>query len=241
MDAIQQAHVKMIITTRDVLDLNQALWQSIPAFVTARASLGTAITSINTEALNQSGTTTGGTADKHTARKILCDAAAVVGGAVAAWADTQNNHELFASVDFSAADLLHLPEQDCANACQAILDAGTANLAAIAAGKTLAQTDLDDLTQKLKNFNTALTRPRQLRSRMKGATDQLPALIAAADRILEHQIDRLMERFKAASPDFYSAYQVARIIVNQGGGASTATPPAPATQTAAPPAAAGGK
>jgi hypothetical protein len=228
----------MILTTRDVLDLNQTLWQPIPAFVTARASLGTAITNITTEAANQSGTTTGGTGDKHAARKVLCAAAVVVGGAVAAWAETQNNHELFTSVDFTEADLLHQPEQDCATTCQNILDAGTANLAAMAAGKTLAQTDLDDLTQKLKDFNKALTRPRQLRSKIKGATDQLPGLIAAADRVLERQIDRLMPRFKITNPDFYAAYQVARVIVSQGGGTSTTTPPAPAAQKATSPSAA---
>jgi hypothetical protein len=45
---------------------------------------------------------------------------------------------------------------------------------------------------------------------------------------VERQIDRLMERFKASNPDFYSAYQVARVIVDAGGGSGAPpTPPAP--------------
>ena len=97
--------------------------------------------------------------------------------------------------------------------------------------KSLAQTDLDDLNTKIDAFNTALTRPRQIRSNIKGATDQIPALITAADRIAERQLDRLMERFKATNPDFYSAYQVARVIVDAGGGVGTPpTPPAPPTK-----------
>ncbi len=222
----------MLVTTRDVLDNFKTLWQAIIAIATARAQFGAAIKAIQDEALNQSGTTTGGTEKKRQDRMVLCDAAASVGGAVAAWAETQGNQELYTSVDFSAADLLHLPEQECAAHCQTILDAGTANLAALTAVQSLAQASLDDLQQKLGAFNTDLTRPRQLRSKIKGATDQLPGLILAADRIAERQLDKLMERFKTTSPDFYTAYQVARVIVSQGGGTSTTTPPAPAAQTA---------
>lgn len=224
---IQQSHVKMFSTSRDVLDLFGTLWQPIPAFVTARAGLGTAIVNIQNEALNQAGKTTGGTGDKHVARKIACDAAAIVGGAVAAYADTQNNQELFDSVDFSSPDLMRMSEQNCATNCKVILDAGTANLAPLVLVKSLAQTDLDDLTTKLGNYNTALTRPRQLRTKISAATSQMPELINVADRILERQIDRLMERFKASNPDFYAAYKVARIIVDAGGGAGA--PPTPPT------------
>ncbi len=63
----------------------------------------------------------------------------------------------------------------------------------------------------------------------------LPDKIDAVDRILERQIDRLMERYKDTNPDFYGAYQVARIIVDAGGGSgSTNTPPTPPTPPATP-------
>ena len=218
----------MLITTRDVLDNFKTLWSAIVAFVTARADIGTAIANIQQQELKQTGTTTGGTLDKHAARVAMCNAAAIVGGAVAAYADKQDDHELFAKVDFSAPDLLHQTEQDCAANCQAILDAATASIAALIAAKSAAQSDLDDLKQKVGDFNTALTRPRQIRTDIKGATDQIPVLMTAADRIAERQLDRLMERFKASNPDFYSAYQVARVIVDAGGRTATAPTPTPA-------------
>jgi hypothetical protein len=161
----------------------------------------------------------------------------VVGGAVAAYADKQNNHELFAAVDFSAPDLLHQSEAECVTNCTAILNAGTENIAALTASKHLAQTDLDDLKAKIAAFNDALERPRQTRAGTKSATDQLPDAIAAADRIAERQLDRLMERFRVSNPDFYSAYQVARVIVDAGDGSSTSTPPTPAPTPASVPAA----
>lgn len=222
----------MLITTCDVLDNSNTLWQAIPAFAGARADLGTAITAVQQEELKQADTTTGGTLDKRACRAAMCAAAVIVGGAVAAYADKQGDHELFAKVDFSEADLRHQGEQDCATNCQAILDAATANITALTAAKSAAQADLDNLEAKIGEFNTALTRPRQIRTGISGATSQIPALITAADRIVERQIDRLMERFKAPNPDFYTAYQVARVIVNTGGG--PATPPAPPAPPATP-------
>jgi hypothetical protein len=220
----------MLITTRDVLDNFKTLWSAIVAFVTARADFGTAIANIQTLELNQSGTTTGTTEDKHLARAAMCGAAAVVGGAVAAYADKQGDHKLFSTVDFSAPDLMHQTEADCLTNSNAIFNAGTANLAALVAVKSLAQTDLDDLKAKIGVFNTALTSPRQTRTKIKSATDQIPLAITEADRIAERQLDRLMERFKASNPDFYSAYQVARVIVDAGGGSGTPpTPPTPPT------------
>ena len=228
MNIKQQSHLKMLVAVLGVLDKFKSFWQAITALATARNDLSAAIDAVTAEELKQAGTTTGITENKRLARQALCHAAALVGGAVGAWADKQNNHELFNSVDFSAPDLLHQTEQDCATHCKAILDAGTATLAALVTEKTLAQTDLDDLTAKLTAFKTLLTKPREAKAMSKGATDLLPDKLDAGDRILERQIDRLMERFKGSNADFYAAYRVARLIVDIGGGhANGGTPPLP--------------
>ncbi|MBI3416711.1 MAG: hypothetical protein HY043_15570 [Verrucomicrobia bacterium] len=60
----------------------------------------------------------------------------------------------------------------------------------------------------------------------------IPDKLHGADRIVERQIDRLMERQKVSNPDFYAAYQVARVIVDPGGGGGAVpTPPAPTPPT----------
>ena len=61
------------------------------------------------------------------------------------------------------------------------------------------------------------------------ATNLLPDKIDAGDRICERQLDRLMQRYQTSNPDFYGAYQVARIIVDAGGGSGTPPTPPPAT------------
>lgn len=237
MRITQETHLKMLIATLGVVDNFKSVWQAIVAFATARDDLSAAIDNIRAQELKQSASTVGVTQDKRTIREAMCSAAAIVGGAVAAYADKQNNHELFAAVDFSAPDLLHQSEAECVTNCTAILNAGTTNLAALTASKHLAETDLDNLKAKIAAFNDALERPRQTKAGTKSATDQLPDAIAAADRIVERQLDRLMERFRVSNGDFYSAYQVARVIVDAGGGPSTTTPPTPAPTPASVPAA----
>ena len=94
MEIKQQSHLKMLITTRDVLDNFKTVWQSIGAFVTARADFGVAIGNIQAQELKRPAPPPAAL-DKH-ARVSHVRRAAVVGGAVAAYADKQGDHELFA-------------------------------------------------------------------------------------------------------------------------------------------------
>jgi hypothetical protein len=64
----------------------------------------------------------------------------------------------------------------------AILDASTANFAALASGQTLAQTDLDDLAAKIGVFKNLLIKPRKTKTTTEGATDLMPDKFAAAAR-----------------------------------------------------------
>jgi hypothetical protein len=155
---------------------------------------------------------------------------------VTAYGEQQGKHGLIDAVDFSAPDLLHQTEADCLTNCNATLNAGNANLAAISATGTLAQADLNDLQTKITAFNTLFTAPRDAKAGTKAATDLIPDKIDAGDRICERLLDRLMERYKDSNADFYGAYQVARLIVDAGGGRGNGgTPPPTPTATQTPP------
>jgi hypothetical protein len=221
----------MFIAVLGVLDSFKTVWQAVVAFASARAALDTAIDAIRDEELKQSGTTTGITENKRAARQAMCSAAAMVGGAVAAWAETQGKNDIFDTVDLSSSDLLHQTEADCLTHCNAIYNAANANLAALTAAGTLAAADLTDFNSKIGAFDALIAAPRLAKTGTSAATNLLPDKIDAGDRICERQLDKLMERYKDSNPDFYGAYQVARIIVDTGGGSGTPpTPPAtPAT------------
>ena len=127
MNLKQQTHTKMFVAVLGVLDNFKTLWITVVAFASARAALAAAIADIRAQELKQAGVTTGVTENKRIARQAMCRAAAIVGGAVAQWAETQGKHDVFNTVDFSAPDLLHQTEADCLTNCTAIYNAGTAN------------------------------------------------------------------------------------------------------------------
>jgi hypothetical protein len=148
MNIKQQAHTKMFIAVLGVLDSFKTIWQAVTAFASARAALFAAINDIRAEELKQSGTTTGVTQNKRLARQAMCSAAAMVGGAVAQWAETQGKNDIFDTVDFSNADLLHMTEQDCLTNCTAIYNVGNANIAALTTAGTLTAATLPTSTPR---------------------------------------------------------------------------------------------
>ena len=188
MNINQQTHTKMFVAVLGVLDNFKPLWQGVAAFGIARNGLAAAVEDIRAQELKQAGVTPGVTENKRLARQAMCDAAAIVGGAVAAYAEQQGRHDLFDAVDFSAADLLHQTEADCLTNCNAILNAGNANLAAMAAAGSLIQADLTGLQTKIAGFNALLTAPRDTKAGTKAATDLLPDKIDAADRIFHDRV-----------------------------------------------------
>ncbi len=229
MNAIQKAHLKMHKAVLGVLDDNNSLWQTSTAMTSARNLLNTGINAVTALQVSQGGVTTGVTDDKATARRALAESAVVVAGAVGAYADAQGNHELYDAVDFTVADLLHGPEEDCRVHAANILTKGTENLAALVANHSLAQADLDDLEEKLEAFAELLPKPRQAKAGTKSATDQLPAALLANDRTCERQLDKLLEKFRTSQPAFYQAYKVARVIVDPATHPNPPEPPAPPT------------
>ena len=62
---------------------------------------------------------------------------------------------------------------------------------------------------------------------MRTATETIELHFAAADEILDKQLDKLVRQFKKAHPEFVSRYRNARLIVNVAASRAGA-PPAPA-------------
>lgn len=77
-------------------------------------------------------------------------------------------------------------------------------------------TDLSDLQTKTDAFTGVLAAPGTAITERKGATDEIGKLLRKTDVILNNKIDKLMEKLKGTSPEFYRLYFDARIIVDTG-------------------------
>jgi hypothetical protein len=77
------------------------------------------------------------------------------------------------------------------------------------------QANIDELTQTLADFNEAKSAPRQATAERAAQTESLPALIRDANSILRNEVDPLVALFSRSNPDFVSAYNSARVIVDR--------------------------
>lgn len=74
--------------------------------------------------------------------------------------------------------------------------------------------DVAQLKVLADNFNTSLPKRRTQQSKSKLSTQNLEEAIARIDLLLNDTIDVLVKPWETKEPDFYRAYQNARIIVD---------------------------
>jgi len=118
--------------------------------------------------------------------------------------------------------------------CKEVLGVVTENLEALGP-YGITQAKVTNLKKKIELFRSVETRPRQRKTAVSAATQQLRDLFEEADSILKSRIDKLVVQFEASAPEFYHEYQAARIIVGNATGRPTGEAPAavvPAPNTA---------
>jgi hypothetical protein len=94
------------------------------------------------------------------------------------------------------------------------------NLAALA-DYGITQAALDSLQTAINTYSADTPKTRTAISQRKTTTANLAALFDETDRLLKDRMDKLVQTFKAANPDFVQTYEATRRIVK---------PPTTATQ-----------
>ncbi len=217
----------MVKSVRTYMNDNAAVWNGLPAAVTAVNDLGTQIDDINQAVQDQEDTTTGITMDKASLRDDLEEQTRVVADAIFAFAAVTGNNTLAAEVSVSPSDLDTMTEQRVDDVASRVHAAGVANLAALAP-YNIVQATLDSLDQTRQDFQAAKSNPRAKIADKAGKTATLPQMIRDAKSLLRTRLDKLMTVFRASNPSFYAGYLSARVIVDRHGpGDPTPTPPTP--------------
>lgn len=206
--------ITMFETTLVILDKNNNTWKNGVAFVDAVTRAKTGTEQIRAKTGKQQAPTEGVTGEKAQVRDDLEEKLIVTADAIAAFAAKMENPALAARVELNRSLLDRLPASDLVQTAQRVIDAATANLAA------LAPYGITDLTRDALQAATDLfankkesTREAVVERRVETLT--LPDAINAVRSIFRNEVDKLMTAFKKPAPDFYTAYFAARTIVNR--------------------------
>ena len=214
---------------------NKAVWNGNPPldFTTDIASLQTDYANVTAKAA-QADSATGGAGDaKAQAESALEDAAYILARALANHFKKTNNLNNLGKVDVSKSEIVQLRNQDLLDKTTSIRDLATAAQAEPgAAGRGVTAARIATLTAAITAFGNVMNNPRgQIVNRStllkEVDTDTADLLQQVAD------LDDLVLQFDStdAGKRFIEAWKRARIIVDTGGGHSSAppTPPTPAT------------
>lgn len=206
----------MYRSVETVLDENQNIWQVLVAFVAAVAAFKSSIQTINSLEESRNGGTKGVTASKQAKRDAMTAATLVVAGGVRAYASAHNDEELRAKVNYTPSVLRNTRDTEAATICQGIHNTANGLVANLADNGVTPQT-LTDLQTKITAYNAAIGKPRTKLSNNRAAGTMLELEFEAADKVLEEQLDGMIEQFKV-NQSFYQSYLAAREVVDNAAG-----------------------
>ena len=215
MKSTQSNKLKRYQTLNGVLVEHEDTWQSLPAFVRAVDALGAVVPQITGAAQTQL-SMPDAAGEKLAARGVLGGAAHEIAAAVFSWAEENEDVQLMGRVNFSVTDILKGRDSKVIARCRDIHAAASENVDSLEdAGVTPAK--LTALKKKIDAFEDLQTKPRQNVAKRSAATKAMPAMFRKADRVIGRRLDKLVVQFKDSAPDFYNAYQTARVVVDNPG------------------------
>ena len=192
---------------------NAPVWAGIVGIEEGVVSLESTVDSILERSQTQSART-GSAEEKKAARQAMLEAAWAVCCGLQSLASKTDDSKLAAQVKFSPSTLAAGREGDMVNRGKSILVLGNGNATALAAKYNVKASDLKALTTGIAGFVGLQPKPRLNRAAKAGATTALKALFNDLDKVLNEQLDPLIEKFKGTNATFYNEYQTARSIVD---------------------------
>jgi hypothetical protein len=147
-------------------------------------------------------------------------------GIAESFANFTGDTELARQLNFAPSTLRGLPDLDCRERCQALLElVSAAVLRAKLTDYGLTDAILETADDMIDEFSDLIGKPRQLVIQRKGATGQIEAIFVEVRAFLDGVLDSFMRQYglPVQTPEglarqaLYADYQSARKIVDLGG------------------------
>jgi plasmid stabilization system protein ParE len=217
METKQTNYLNMAQATDDVCGDNEAAWTSLPAFASEVALARTHIASIRRDGQAQLGADSKPhTRAKDDAKKSLARLAADTGAPASVFAETLGDLPAAAKLNQSYSDIYYATDLDAEALAVNLLDAARDMDAAALANYGITTEKLDDLEDALDHYSGKIGSPRAATVKRRVRTLSLEDLFDKL-RAVHSRMDRLATVFRATAPDFFAAYETARVIIDRPG------------------------
>lgn len=215
METKQTNYLNMAQATDDVCGDDEAIWISLPAFASEVALARTHIASIRQDGQGQLGADSKPhTLAKDEAKKSLARLAADTGAPASVYAETLGNLPAAAQLNQSYSDIYYATDLDAEALAVNLLAAARDMDAAALANYGITGEKLDDLEDALDHYSKKIGSPRAATVKRRTRTLSLEDLFDKL-RAVHSRMDRLAVVFRTTAPDFFAAYETARVIIDR--------------------------
>lgn len=214
MNNKQENRFGMYLVTADFCTIHAGITTPLPNFSETFASFKTCCGGIQDLVKVQQSYLNSSAAGKSALKKALVTPLADTARKLMAYAKLTKNVTLQNEINYTESNLNRLPDTTLTGAGQLIFDRAQTHLIPLPAYQVTAESQ-EALLEAVTQYRTALTAPRMDTAELARINKQLTDLFRAGDEALS-DMDALVEILRVSKPDFYTAYKVARKVVNSG-------------------------
>ena len=206
---------RMLRTTGNVLNQNKDKWATLAVLATTVPGFLEMVEKIDPAMLESEKEISAPSVDKETIRENLEEETFLLATALRSLGNFEKNTSITEVTSFSESSLNNLMEDKLISLAKKVLALGKANVAKLA-GYGIVEADLTRHEGLIGQFTAIQTIPRSMVVDRKAAKETLVGVVNEAKELLTDQIDLQMELMRRREPEFYSAYQSARKIIDIG-------------------------
>lgn len=193
---------------------NETVWDSIPAFVAVYGQFNAKVAVLDQLIETQNRSTLGVKDVKDQEREQTAGLAHKIASALRVLAKETGNKSLLAHLHFRESDLYYGSSATTVQCLNRVKDAAVQYAATLIADFGIAQTQIDDLVQRVDQMQVTFGSTRNAIINRGKATGLIRERIAEIDDLLRRELDLLVEFIKNDHPDFALGYKLAREVVD---------------------------
>lgn len=205
----------MLRTTGNVLSQNQEKWATLAVLASTVPGFLELVEKIDPAMLESEKEISAPSVDKESIRENLEEETFLLATALRSLGNFEKNTSITEVTAFSESSLKNMMEDKLVTLAKKVLALGKANVTKLA-GYGIVEADLTKLDGLIGQFLAIQAIPRSKLVDRKAAKESLVEVVDAAKELLTSQIDLQMELMRRREPEFYSAYQSARKIIDIG-------------------------
>jgi hypothetical protein len=214
MNAEQTKYYRMFLTVQNTLDENTSIWSGSQRFVDTKNAFDAELEAAHSLNAMASQRTTGGTRNKEQVREALQAKLLVLGGTLYAHATLENNENLKAMLEPTKTGLRLQRETELVTYAELLLKEALPLTDTLANEYGLPAVQLDELETTLDEFRPLIGTPKQRQAAINAAKQSLEVHLDRANNLLRNVLDPLMLRYQFVNPQFYTAYEQSRTLID---------------------------